>query len=122
MKLLLLVSIGGAVGTFCRYGLALLLHRVLADYPVGTLVVNLLGCLLIGLLAGLHPRMDQTWFLVLTIGFCGGFTTFSSFIMDGYILQKMPAWGPFFLYSSVSLLGGWLLCLGGIWLSQKYLA
>ncbi|MBO4963699.1 MAG: CrcB family protein, partial [Prevotella sp.] len=75
---ILLVAAGGAVGSVCRY---LLSSVHVASFPWGTLTVNVLGSLLIGLLAGLSGRgiLSPELKLLLVTGFCGGFTTFSTF-------------------------------------------
>jgi fluoride exporter len=80
---ILAIATAGALGTLARYGLSGLAHRLLgARFAWGTLAVNLLGCLLLGLL--MHYALSTTalpraWRAPLTIGFCGGFTTFSTF-------------------------------------------
>ena len=81
---LVLVGGGGALGAMARYGVGGLLHRnaSLADFPFGTLTVNLLGCLLIGLGAGLADARQvftPEARLFVFVGLLGGFTTFSSF-------------------------------------------
>lgn len=80
----LLVGSGGAAGAIARYGVGGLVHRspALADFPFGTLCVNLLGCLLIGVGAGLadgRQAFGPEARLFLFVGVLGGFTTFSSF-------------------------------------------
>jgi CrcB protein len=79
-----LIGAGGALGAIARYGMGGLLHRspALAGFPFGTLAVNLLGCLLIGLGAGLadaRQAFSPDARLFLFVGVLGGFTTFSSF-------------------------------------------
>jgi len=81
---LVLVGAGGALGAMARYGVGGLVHRnaALASFPFGTLAVNLLGCLLIGLGAGLadaRQAFSPEARLFLFVGVLGGFTTFSSF-------------------------------------------
>lgn len=82
--------IGGALGALCRYGIGQLLSGVrLFSMPLGTLAVNLAGCFLLGLLtAAIERHVMLPWFteqqlkgltLLLTVGFCGAFTTFSTF-------------------------------------------
>lgn len=89
---LLLIGFAGLAGTLCRYGLSGLVARRFGEtFPTGTLVVNLIGCLLVGFL--LYPLQER--FLVsevartaLMIGFLGGFTTFSSFGLQTFTLFK----------------------------------
>lgn len=82
----LLVGVGSMAGGVSRYGLALALQNVSAfSLPYGTLLSNVAGCLLIGLLAGLGAKtglMTSEMRLLLATGFCGGFTTMSSFIYE----------------------------------------
>lgn len=87
MAKLLLIALGGAAGTLARYGTSLALRgwSDRAGFPYCTLVVNLAGCFLIGLLGGLFaqrwPHAD-TVRLALLVGFLGGFTTFSSYALE----------------------------------------
>ncbi len=75
------VALAGAAGSVSRYALGLMLQRLPIAFPVGTLVVNVLGAFLIGLFARWlsAPTLDPVWRISLTVGFCGGFTTFSTF-------------------------------------------
>ncbi len=75
------VAIGGAGGSVLRYAVGLLLARSTIGFPLGTLSVNVIGSFLIGLFARWlsAPDMDPIWRVALTVGFCGGFTTFSTF-------------------------------------------
>ena len=78
---LLLIFLGGGVGSVCRYGLAGLINEKTHAFPMGTLVVNVLGCIVIGVLARqfLNMQSDAMARATLMTGFCGGFTTFSTF-------------------------------------------
>jgi CrcB protein len=101
MYKLLLIALGGAMGTLARYG-AHLLSRGVGErfaFPVATITVNLLGCFLIGLLQGwLVERwpVREEYRLMLIVGFLGGFTTFSTFgwdtaqlLRDGQVIRGM---------------------------------
>ena len=83
MTVLYLV-IGGSAGTLLRWVLAGLFQRLApADFPWGILIVNVLGCFIAGMLAGLgRERLTPQQWLMLTAGFCGAFTTFSTLIVD----------------------------------------
>lgn len=101
---LLLVGAGGAAGSMLRYGCQRWLN---AGFPTGTLLVNLLGCLLIGLLSGwLAGPGKELQRLLLVTGFCGGFTTFSAFTADGISLLQQGRWLSFAFYSGISVAGG----------------
>jgi CrcB protein len=84
MLKLLLIALGGAVGTLARYGTSTALLRATerSGFPIGTLAVNLLGCLLVGYLNGLFLErlvLRQEYRLMVLVGFLGGYTTFSTF-------------------------------------------
>ena len=84
---LLLVALGGALGSVGRY---LVSRWMTGTFPWGTLTVNLLGCLLIGLLTGLVAKgsLSPEMKLLLVTGFCGGFTTFSTFANESFSMMK----------------------------------
>ncbi|MDN5278498.1 MAG: fluoride exporter [Clostridiales bacterium] len=85
LTLSLLVGFGGFVGSLTRYGVSLLAQRFVIDWPLGTFSANVLGCLTIGLVAGISAQgetLTPAMRLALTTGFCGGFTTMSSMIYE----------------------------------------
>ena len=91
MKDLLLIGLGSCLGGMARHLVGLCVRHLGVASLWGTLAVNLLGCLLIGLLAGLfarHPNVSLAAQRFLTIGVCGGFTTFSTFSRDGLTLWQ----------------------------------
>ena len=118
LRPLLLVALGGALGSALRYLTALLLARhYTGSIPLATLVVNLVGCFLIGLLIGLCSETTYLRLLFIT-GFCGGFTTFSTFTAESYTMFREGAYGLALLYIAGSVLIG-LLALGiGLYLSR----
>lgn len=101
---ILLIGLSGAVGSILRY---LCQRSFNLDFPYGTLFVNIFGCLLIGLLWGFFTKhVDERLRLLLVTGFCGGFTTFSSFAYESVQLMSANRWIIFAVYASASVLFG----------------
>ena len=91
MKLLLFVGIGSFIGGILRYLLSQFIQtKFLSTFPYGTLGVNVLGCLVIGLVLALSERTSMTpeWRLFLATGICGGFTTFSAFSSETFSMLR----------------------------------
>ena len=113
---LLAIALGGAVGSLLRYGVGISVQRAAhAGFPVGTLVVNLIGCLLVGALAA-HYMNDETHPVLraaLTVGFCGGFTTFSTFSLETFALIEADNWPRALAYVVASLVTCLLGTAGG---------
>lgn len=121
LRTFLLVGAGGAAGSMLRFALVLMLPRPGRSFPWATLSVNLIGCLLMGLLAGLVPRyqwMNNTGWALLATGLCGGFTTFSAFALDNVKLFQSGAGVEAVAYTLVSLICGIILCYAGYALTQ----
>jgi CrcB protein len=111
------VAIGGALGSVARHGVNQIVHgRWLATrFPVGTMVVNVLGCLAIGLLAGLiaseRIAMRANWREFVFVGVLGGFTTFSTFGLDTLVLVRGSGAASAALSVGVQVIGG----LAAVW-------
>lgn len=93
----MLVGLGGAFGSICRYLLSTWLMTSVAPgrFPLGTFAVNLVGCLLVGVFAGLaqrHAWIDADLRLLLVVGALGGFTTFSAFGLETVQLLRRGEW------------------------------
>ena len=118
IKNFLIVGLGGAVGSMLRYAVQKFFQaQTAAAFPTGTLLVNIAGCFLIGILWSVVSR-SLTWNdemkLLLMTGFCGGFTTFSAFTLEGIGLLKENRTVLFVIYLSASVLGGLLATFIGI--------
>lgn len=122
LKTLLLVGLGGGVGSIIRYMAGLYVHRYFpSTFPWGTLAVNVLGCFLIGLFMGLSERstsLDPNWRLLLVVGFCGGFTTFSALSMESINLLQNHQAMTAFLYIGLSVVVGLSATLTGFLLMR----
>ena len=106
---ILAVGAGSFIGGIARYLVSLAMKGIGKGFPWATLAVNLLGCLMIGLLWGLLSRNateTTSWGLFLTVGLCGGFTTFSTFSKEALtMLQTGNTWG-FASYIALSVIIG----------------
>jgi len=106
---ILAVGLGSFVGGIARYLISLLMKSAGKDFPWGTLLVNLAGCFMIGMFWGIFSRTSAEgsgWALFLTVGICGGFTTFSTFSKEALImLQAGNGWG-FAAYVGTSIIAG----------------
>jgi CrcB protein len=108
------IGLGGFVGSLCRYGLAITFARLAPTLPIGTLAANMLGCLVIGLIMALVERnalLSPALRLALATGFCGGFTTMSSFIYE--VAQMIR--GNEYLEATLYLIGTLLLSILAFW-------
>src|SRR5688572_6546639 len=114
----LLIAAGGAAGTLARYGTSVALARTgqRSGFPLGTLTVNLLGCLLIGYLNGLfldRASVRPEYRAMLFVGFLGGYTTFSTFGWEVAAMLRDQQYGRAIAYLAVSNVVGVLLVVGG---------
>jgi CrcB protein len=108
--ILFLIALGGAAGSVFRYLIGgRVQHFAPHGYPIGTLTVNVLGCLLIGVLARAFLNMQTTgeWRALLMVGFCGGFTTFSTFSLETVGLLE----GGEYARAATYIAGSVLLCI-----------
>jgi CrcB protein len=104
---LVVIAVGGAVGSVSRYLFGAFVQRAFhAAFPFGTLAVNVAGCLLVGMLTRyfLHHQTDLQLRAGLIVGFCGGFTTFSTFSVETLGLIQGGEWIKAATYAALSVL------------------
>jgi len=110
LKSILIVGLGGFIGTVARFLIARYFQVNIASvFPWSTFIINIVGCLLIGLIYGISEKGDVLSAeirLFLTVGICGGFTTFSTFSNDSFMLVREQEWLRFVLYASLSVFIG----------------
>jgi fluoride exporter len=118
MKPYLYVFIGGGLGSIVRFLLGKSLNPVFATFPLGTFLSNITASFLVGFLFtfsyGNDNRMQLIHPLLIT-GFCGGFSTFSSFTMEGFNLLREEYYFHFALYTAASF----LVCFLGVFIGVK---
>jgi len=117
MNNILLIAIGGAIGSVSRYGCQKWIYHLYANpYPFGTFTVNVLGSFLVGVFFALSEKSYLTsrgWTLFLIVGFCGGFTTFSAFSLETLSLMRNGDVVAALLYIIASVTIGLLAVWGG---------
>jgi CrcB protein len=125
LKQLILVAIGGAVGSVARYKLGgvALHHTPTWNFPLSTFSVNIIGCFVIGILAALaehHDLFSPSVRLLLFTGLLGGFTTFSAFGYESVFLLRRGLFSVATGYVLLSVLGGLATVFGGIKLIDQF--
>jgi CrcB protein len=120
---LALIAVFGAAGTLARYGLQGLVQiRVASTFPYGTLLVNLSGCFLLGLIGQFTLNrmvISPDWRVAIAVGFFGGYTTFSSFGWETAKMLEDGEWLRASTYVASSVVAGLLLSVAGIHLANK---
>ena len=119
MKAVLLVFLGGGFGSVLRFWIGKFLNNTNDGIPYGTFVANILGSLLIGIILGLAAKNDalsQNQTLLLATGFCGGFTTFSTFAYENHVFLKSGDFTSFAFYTIASFVVGFLAVFAGLYM------
>lgn len=119
MKAVLLVFLGGGFGSVLRFLIGKYLNSPTNGIPYGTFLANILGSLLIGIILGLAAKnntLTQNQTLLLATGFCGGFTTFSTFAYENHMFLKSGDFTSFALYTIASFVIGFLAVFAGLYL------
>jgi CrcB protein len=107
----LMVLIGGSIGAVCRFAISIQMKRLIStEFPLATLLINLTGSFLLGLLLASEPASLTQ--LLLGTGFLGGFTTFSTFQVENAALFRRGSYGTLLLYTALSV----GLCIASAWL------
>lgn len=121
---LLLIAVFGAIGTLARYGLQGVVQiRVGSTFPYGTLLVNLTGCFLLGLIGQIALNrmiVPPEWRVAIAVGFFGGYTTFSSFSWETAKMLEAGEWLRASAYVAASVVLGLLLSATGIRLANRF--
>ena len=121
MKPILLVFLGGGIGSALRFLISKTYNPYFQHFYLGTFLVNIIGCLIIGFVIGLSFKenyLSQQQTLLLSTGFCGGFTTFSAFAFEKYDLLHTGAFLHFALYALSSIIVGIIAVAVGLWLAR----
>lgn len=109
LKDIIIVGMGSGIGGICRYLISLFMCHARNGFPWATFVVNVAGCLLIGILWGMTSRfqnLSPAFSLFLMVGLCGGFTTFSTFSKEGLTMLQTNNYLMFLLYAIGSVVLG----------------
>ncbi len=123
MKQALLVFLGGGLGSVARYLLSIKLNNYESALPYGTLLANILGSLFIGIIFGFMAKtgnLSEKHSLLLATGFCGGFTTFSTFIYENFLFVKDGNYFGFIPYLAITFVLGFAALFLGLYLSKLF--
>ncbi|WP_397362151.1 fluoride efflux transporter CrcB [Olleya sp. R77988] len=123
MKQVVLVFIGGGFGSVLRFIIGKYLNNSENGIPYGTFLANILGSLLIGIILGLalkNNTLTNNQTLLLATGFCGGFTTFSTFAYENHVFLKSGDFTSFALYTIASFVLGFLAVFLGLWVAKQF--
>lgn len=119
MKNLLIVFIGGGFGSVLRYVVGKYLNSTDTGIPWGTFAANIIGSFIIGIVLGLalkNNTLSNNTVLFIAVGFCGGFTTFSTFAYENHIFLKSGDFTSFAFYTIASFVVGFLAVFLGLFL------
>lgn len=108
------IALGASIGASARYFLSVLIARDFASaFPYGTLLINITGSLILGFFLVFSTEralLDPKWRLLVAVGFCGSYTTFSSYAFESFALMEQGQW----LLSGINIVGSNALCLAAV--------
>lgn len=122
MKQLLIVFLGGGIGSILRFLLGKHFNSASTGIPWGTFTANILGSFLIGIILGFAAKyntLSENQTLLLATGFCGGFTTFSTFAYENHVFLKAGDFTSFALYTIASFIVGFVLVFLGMYIAKS---
>lgn len=123
MKNLLLVFLGGGLGSSLRYWIGTYLNSYKTGIPYGTFAANIFGSLLIGIILGFSLKnnyLSNNTVLFLATGFCGGLTTFSTFAYENHLFLKSGDFISFAIYTIISFVIGFAAVFFGMWVVKFF--
>lgn len=124
LKQILLVGLGGAIGSIFRFLTSIFMARyAMNGFPLGTFIANVLGCFILGICVGVfgkNPTENENLRLLFVTGFCGGYTTFSTFASENIQMLQQQNYMMLATYTLASLLVGFLAVAIGLNLGKSW--
>jgi CrcB protein len=122
LRTILIVGTGGFIGSVMRFLLQIFIeNRLMSTFPLGTMIANIAGSFIIGVVFALAEKslMNSDWRIFLSVGICGGFTTFSAFAFNNFNMLKEHTWNQLFLNIGGTMILGILAVYLGIILVRE---